>query len=460
MKRLAVIAVSLVLVVALASTAMCGPILTLQQCIDDAVQHNPGLSAYRHLVAAAKENIIKQQGTTLPYLSSNLEAYEVNGFPAAPYTTLHLVIPENGFGVAALTHNPNAHWAPVAIEGIGINYPLYKEGSILGLNNPPVVEVARAELTQQELTSLIRAQKLILDVSTAFLNAASYRDQLTLEEHLVALHEKQLKIVREQVALGLTLPLEIQVVQAQLDAVRQAQESAEQIVRSYSTLLTALTGRGDDSSFELDHTKPPLASLVSLPEFLHQVMPVHPALRVQQAKVEVARQQVRVEQASILPTAALHTKFAGAEDLDYFNGNSAHRRPTEFQAFLSVEIPLWDFGQRRAAARESEDKLLYEKDSTDQLDLEIRSAITSAYGRIDDYAKNVAMAQSAYTKAQQDLALARAQRREGLIDELALTVAEVADRNAAVSLEAQSNLERLEYADLQNLAGGTWQWIK
>ena len=246
MKRLAVSAVSIGLVVALASTAMCGPILTLQQCIDDAVQHNPGLSAYRHLVAAAKENIIKKQGATLPYLSSNLEAYEVNGFPAAPYTTLHLVIPEQG---VAFVHNPNAHWAPVGLEGIGINYSLYKEGSILGLNNPPSVEVARAELTQQELTSLIRAQKLILDVSTAFLNAASYRDQLALEEQLVALHEKQLKIVRAQVALGLTLPLEIQVVQAQVDAAQQAQESAQQIVHSYSTLLSALTGRGNDSSF-------------------------------------------------------------------------------------------------------------------------------------------------------------------------------------------------------------------
>ena len=24
----------------------------------------------------------------------------------------------------------------------------------------------------------------------------------------------------------------------------------------------------------------------------------------------------------------------------------------------------------------------------------------------------------------------------------------------------ETNLERLEYADLQNLTGGTWQWIK
>jgi outer membrane protein TolC len=281
-----------------------------------------------------------------------------------------------------------------------------------------------------------------------------------LDEQIVKLDEQQLKIVRAQVALGLMLPLRIEIVQAQLEAARKAQESARQSFRSYLTQLGALTGRGSDYNFELDHTKPPLPPLPSLPEFLNQVMPVHPALRVQQAKVEVARQQVRVEQSNLLPTANLNTSFAAGQDLDYFNGNNRHRRPTEFLSYITIDIPLWDFGERRAATRESEEKLLYEKDSTDQLDLDIRSAITGAYGKIDDYAKNAAMAQSIYVRDQQALALARAQRREGLIDELTLTIAEVADRTAAVSLEAETNLERLEYAGLQNLGGGTWQWLK
>src|SRR5262249_55455236 len=154
------------------------------------------------------------------------------------------------------------------------------------------------------------------------------------------------------------------------------------------------------------------------------------------------------------------TKFAGAEDLDYFNGNGTHRRPTEFQAYISVAIPLWDFGQRRAASRESEDKLLFEKDSNQQLDLEIRSAITTVYGRIEEYARNVAIAQGMYARDQQNLILARAQRRQGMIDELALTLSEISEQNASIALESANLLQRIEYADLQNLGGGTWQWIR
>ncbi|HTY57155.1 MAG TPA: TolC family protein [Candidatus Binataceae bacterium] len=460
MKRFNLIAAALGLVTALASTAIGAPILTLQRSIDEAVAHSPGLSAYRHLVQAAREDITVKRGSTLPYLSSNLQLYEVNGFPAAPYTTLHLVIPENGFGAAAIVHNPNAHWAPVAIQEVGVNYPLYKEGSVMGLNNPPVVAAARAVLTEQELLSILQAQKLILDVTQAYVNAASFRDQSDLQDQIVALHEKQLKIVRAEVSLGLALPMQIDIVRAQLEAARKIQVAARQSMNSYCTLLSTLMGRGSDYAFALDHTKLPLPTLPSLQEFLGRVMPVHPALRVQGTKIEVAQQEVKIEQANLLPTAELHTKFAGAEDLDYFNGNEAHRRPTEFQAYITVSIPLWDFGQRRAASREAQDKLLYEKDSHEQLDLQIRSAITTVYGRIDDYARNVAIAESAYLRDQQDLMLARAQRRQGVIDELQLVMTQVAQANAEVSVEGATQLERLEYADLQNLAGGAWQWIR
>jgi len=459
MKRLNLIAFSLATLLGLTSVAMSAPVITLQQCIDAAVLHSPGLSAYRHLIDAAREEITVQRGSTLPYLSSNLEFYEVNGFPAAPYTTLHLVIPDNAGTFPSNVHNPNAHWAPVAIQEVGVSYPLYKQGSILGLNNPPVVVAARAELTEQELLSLLQAQKLILDVTQAYVNAASFRDQLDLQDQVVALHEKQLKIVRAEVGLGLALPMQIDIVRAQLEAARQVQELAHQSVNSYSTLLSTLMGRGSDYSFELDRKKMATHPLPSMQEFLGRVMPVHPALRVQKAKIEVAQQEVKIEQANLLPTAELHTKFAGAEDLDYFNGNQAHRRPTEFQAYIGIAIPLWDFGQRRAASRQSEDKLLFAKDTSAQLDLQIRSAITTVYGRIEEYARNVAIAQGMYARDQQNLILARAQRRQGMIDELALIMAQISEQNALVALESANLLQRLEYADLQNLAGGTWQWM-
>jgi outer membrane protein TolC len=461
MKKFAFVPVAFALVASLASQAICAP-LTLKDCIAEAIKHSPGLSAYRHLIAADKADVTKTRGTTLPYLSSRLEGYEVNGFPTTQWSPLGINQPELGLVGLGPLRNQNAHWSPVGVEEIGVTYPLYYEGSILGLNDPPAVASARNVVTEQEFSSQIAEQKVIFDVAGAFVNAASYHDQLRMYEQIVKLDEKQLTIVQAQVKLGLKLPQEVDVYRAQLEAAREAEDSSRLNMQNFSQQLAALMGHtidGESERLELDYSKMPLPPLPGLREFLDHVMPNHPALRVQQAKVEVARQQLRVDQAGILPTVTLNTSFTGAQDFDYFNGSGAHRRTTMFLSYLTIDVPLWDFGQRRAATSESQEKVLYEKDTAAQLALDIRTSIIQAYGKIKELAQTVAERHSTSEKDKLALALATAQRQKGLIDEFTLTAAEVTALTAEASLEAEALLERLEYVDLQNLAGGNWQWM-
>src|SRR5579872_3629423 len=165
MKTLAAGCVTLMVVFALTPRADAVP-LTLQQCIDVALEQSPRLSAYRHKTAADNYDITKRKGTTLPYFSSELSTYMVNGAPATLWTPLSI----NNPGATLVptprgVRNPNAHWDPVGVQEFGVSYPLYSEGSILGLNNPPVVASARAVLTEDQLTAIIEAQKVVLDVS-------------------------------------------------------------------------------------------------------------------------------------------------------------------------------------------------------------------------------------------------------------------------------------------------------
>src|SRR5690348_8069952 len=148
MKTLATGPLVLALIFALATHAGGAP-LTLPQCIDQAIAHSPRLSAYRHKTAADRYGITKKRGTTLPYVSSKLENYMVNGSPATIWTPLSIGNPgATLLPTARGVKNPNAHWDPVGLQEIGASYPLYENGSILGLNNPPVVAQAKAELTE------------------------------------------------------------------------------------------------------------------------------------------------------------------------------------------------------------------------------------------------------------------------------------------------------------------------
>jgi outer membrane protein TolC len=454
MKKLTVVTAAVALVGLWMRSAAAAP-LTLGECIIEALRYSPELAAVRHDIAAASYEVAKQRGTTLPYLSSQLNAYEINGAPVTPFSILNFATPENPISAKA-----NAHWDPAAMQVVNATYPLYLYGSIMGLNNPPVVAAAKAELNQQELTVVLAEQKVILDVFNAFSQAIWYRDMEHADESIIKMSQQALDIDTDQVALGLKIPQAIELAKSQLAAGQQAAASARHNAADATSELAAIMGRGSDTALELDDSKRRLPPLQPLNEFLARTMPSHPALKIQQSKVEIARQQYRVDQAAILPSVSLNTTFAGGEDLEYINGNHSHRNPTAFLAYLEVDVPLFDFGQRRAAIHESSEKISSATERTRQLELDLRKAITQNYEQIHDLEAQLALLRKDFINAVNDVNLARAQRAQGMIDALKLTDYELKLLYLRSSMDYDQYQQRLLYAELQNLSGGAWRWIQ
>jgi len=337
---------------------------------------------------------------------------------------------------------------------------LFQYGSILGLNNPPVVAAARAVLGEQEWNILLFAQKVILDVSTSFLDALLYRDELQLAEKMVPLSEKRLDIVQAQVSLGLRLPQDVELARTQLAASQQAVTSARQNASGAVLQLATLMGRVVDERLEPNNTKLPLPPLPPLQQFLDSVIPSHPGLRVQEGKVEVAKQRYQVDRSTLLPSLSLTTIFQAAQNLAHFNGGTFHLNPTAFLSYIQVDLPMFDFGQRRAAVHESQELLFSQQALLRQLDLDLRAAITANYTQIYNIDEKLADLRAQYTQASNNALLARAERAQSLIDELTLVEAELALLSARASLVSEQQMKQIRYAELQNLAGGTWRWMQ
>jgi hypothetical protein len=277
------------LIVAAAGPAQAGT-LSLQECLTQAIDHSPALSSGRHLSAAYKEDIVKKRGTTLPYFSGLLQAWELNGQPATQWYPTGISQP--GFGAGATSgKNPSVHWQPVGIEQIGVVYPLILDGSIMGLNDPPAVATARANMNEQDATNLISLQKVVLDVVNDYTYVTSYREQLGTARETVERAREQLAIVKENERLGLKLPQDVEAAQARLDAAEEFMRSVADNLHSFMVDLAMLIGHPNGADFEVAGAPPPTPHLVPLDQFLDQVMPGHPALRVQDAKVEVQRRQ-------------------------------------------------------------------------------------------------------------------------------------------------------------------------
>ena len=428
-------------------------VLSLKDCVSRAIEQSPELSSGRHLIEADEAYAKRTRGTTLPYFSSELQSHIINGSPVSPWVPLGLSEPENG----PSNRQANAHWAPVGLELFGVSYPLIYEGSILGLNDPPAVAMAQANMDQQMIANVITAQKVIFGVVTDYIYVTDYRARVLTAQKMVELATQQLEIVRAQMKLGLKLPQQVQVAEAQLAAANQARQTGSAGESAFLDDLANRIGQ-NGAEMELDGTELPLSELEPLKRFLDQVMVGHPALRTQRTKVEIARQQLRVDAANFWPTATLNTNFSSAQDLEYINGGLKHPRPTAFLSYLTVSIPLYDFGVRSAAINESKEDVLSQKDDVKALDLQIRSEITQAYNDIYQYAETVSQFQSNFLRDNQAALLAKAQYEVGAGDMLILTTAELAALQDKISIQLTELAERLKYAELQNLSGGTWHW--
>jgi outer membrane protein TolC len=332
---------------ATASDTLAAP-LSLRECVLQAIEHSPELSSGHHLSEASNAYLKRARGSTLPYFSSQLQGYEVNGTPVSAWYPLGLFQPENGAFNAP--GSQNAHWAAVGLEQIGVAFPLFFQGSIMGLNNPPVVAMARTSSDQQSIANLITEQKVIFNVVTDYVYATEYQVQAATAETMAELAKQQLAIVQAQVKLGLKLPQQIEIADSQVESANETSRAAIAGKYQFEEDLATLIGR-KGSELQVENVQLPLSRLVPLNRFLDEVMPAHPALRAQQTKVELARQQLRVDEANFWPRATLFNNLSSAQDLEYFNGSRAHPRPVSFLSYLTVDIPLYDFGERRAASQ-------------------------------------------------------------------------------------------------------------
>jgi outer membrane protein TolC len=426
-------------------------VVTLQDCVSQALRHSPQLEALGYDVQAANDEIIRRRSTTLPNLSSKLDAYEVNGDPVTPFSPFNVFEP--GFS------SRNVHWGPLAMQSIDVTYPLFEHGSIMGLNDAPVVGAAKASLTMRQLAIILARQKIELDVASAFLSAVWYGNKLKLQEDMVSLLAGQMEGLQAQVQQGAEAKQQFVIVKIRLTALQEEISATRESLEITLTRLSDLTGGETDSGSTLDSALPPLVPLPPLDRFLSETLPLHPAMRVQEAQIQVAHEEFRAVQADRLPTVTLNSSFEAAENLEQINGGPSTRNPTALLSYLEVKVPIFDFGGRSAASDEARENYQSEKSRLREVELEIRESIAQSYGEIQEINEVLAQLQGSYSNAEESVAEIKARRTLGLNDKVAILKSEQERVTALLSLESEQFLKQLKYVELQNLSGDIWHWM-
>src|SRR5438093_1488650 len=110
--------------------------LTLHDCIAIALGESPALEASRFDVLSAAQEVRAAQGLLLPQVTGSAQYQLFSGSPTSKFSVINLgSVTTNGTVVTA----NSVGWTGIEVYGAHLKYPLFNEGSILGLNNAPAV---------------------------------------------------------------------------------------------------------------------------------------------------------------------------------------------------------------------------------------------------------------------------------------------------------------------------------
>ena len=411
--------------------APSGAGLTLDQAIQEAMLHNPQVTAEQETVVAAQEAITIARTGLEPSIT-------LSGSGGYGNSSIN-VVNSSGFVVPFTTVTPTGAITLVA------DYPLYNSG----LTQAAVAE-AEATLVQDQALLRQTEQDLSLQVATAFLNV---------------LQSERLTIVREaQLA-------EAQQALAQAEARFRAGTAARSdVIQAQSTLAQAQVNLLVAQS-QIDTSKAGLKGVLAIdmlapievqaPAAPPLTVAIQPDAAVQAAvatrpEVAEAAAVVQISQAALdtaIITAGLQlTVGVGAAYTPYSSGSFSTNTAT-YGLTGTLSLPLYDSGKGKASINEAKANLSNAQDKLAQEQLVVRQDAYQSYLAAVQGAANITATQAAATAAEEALRVAVGQYRAGVGTILAVTTAQANAAQAEVNAVTAVYTYETALATLQHATG-------
>ena len=185
--------------------------LSLNDCIALALNESPVLEASRLDVASATEDARAARDQTLPEITGRASYQLFSGSPTSKFS-----IVDAGTGIGIGSESARSTSGAVEVYSAHLSYPLFRDGSILGLNTAPAEASKLARRRNLAWTSRLRREDVIARITDAFISTVSAENRAGYAERRVKLLQQQVDITQEQQKQGLTLPIDLKLAQSQL----------------------------------------------------------------------------------------------------------------------------------------------------------------------------------------------------------------------------------------------------
>lgn len=430
--------------------------LDLKDCITLALDDSPLLEASRLDVASATEEARAARAQALPSITGNASATVFSGSPTSKFAVVNqgttIIVPRN-------IDNPNNRSrsvdnAAVEVYSAQLAYPLFRDGSILGLNTAPAEASKLARRRNLAWTSKLRREDVIARITDAFITTVSAENRAGFAERRVNLLQQQVSITEEQQKQGLTLPIDLKLARSQLSgALTLSTILRQQAVAGKIELARALGFESANQlklSNELPEPPPPPRAEDILST---SALANHPSLEVQKALIDEARQDYRLERFRLYPSVTLR---GTAVHIDDFGGSNSD----VYSGTVTVDVPIFDFGAQMSNTRAKLFKYKAERARLASVTDDVTFEIVHIYQSIYILSQNILSLQQEVAKADRDLQVTGSQQQAGISPPLTAIEKELHLISKRDDLDGLQVRRLTLYAALQKAAGGAWKWIQ
>ncbi len=440
--------------------------LTLSDCIALALDESPLLEASRLDVASETEAARAARGEALPKITASGDAQLFSGSPIGRFAIVNA--DQTIVAVPTPTPNPNRPPNPNvkgnssrSVSGAGVeayaahlSYPLFRDGSILGLNTGPAEASKLARRRNLAWTSRLRREEVIARITDAFITTVSAENRAGYAERRVKLLNQQVDITQEQQKQGLMLPIDLKLARSQLSGAKTLSTILRQQAVAGKIELSRAVGFESPDDLHLSNSLPEPPEPPSAEKILDRSsLAEHPSLQVQKAIIDQAMQDYRLERFRLYPSVTLQ---GSAIHIDDFGNSGAE----VYSGAVAVDVPIFDFGAQMSTTRAKLAKYQAEKARLGSVADDLTYEIVTIYQSIYVLSHNILSLQQEVAKADRDVQVIGSQQQAGISPPLLAIEKElhlIAKRDDLDGLEVR---RLMLYAALQKAAGGSWKWIQ
>jgi len=421
--------------------------LSLHDCINIALGQSPKMEADHLDLLAATETIYATRASFWPNLTGSATGEFFSGVQTGKFGIV--LAPDTGGG--AVNGNHEVGGAGIGLFNLRLRYPVFRDGSIFGLNDAPAVERDRAQKHALEWTTYLTREEVIYRITQAYIVTVSAQNRGEPVDRRVSLLEQSFAITKEQQGKGLIIPADVNVINEELKGARALAKLIHEQEAAGALSLTRMLGMAPSRHINLLNIlpappEPPNASLL-----LGRALTQHPSLGVQRATIDKAKQNWRLERFRLYPSVTMHSSGLYVSDFD----QDAH----VVIAGVTVDVPIFDFGSQLATVRARKDTYAAEQARLGGVADDIANQILTTYEQIYTLSGRMLTLRAEIGKLDRDLRVAQSQQQQGIAQPLTAIDAELQLVGKRDELAVDEAHRLLLYASLQKATGGTWKWL-